>query len=95
MITIDSRLVPLLEILAADGEVLHYSVRRAEAGLDQWAVDLARTDGEGTYRVSLGATGKWRCTCPDWRYRRRKDIRGCKHTSEIQALKRLAEELAA
>lgn len=86
---IDDRGLLTLEILAGNGEVISYVVTRAPDGLDQWAVTLARTDGEATYRIAFDGK-RYRCSCPHWRFRGgNKD----KHIRAIVALRRLIEEL--
>lgn len=97
-IAIDERHLASLEIPDSEGEVHSYQMERTPAGLDDWAVLLTRTDGvgESPWRVAVDGEGVWRCSCPDWVYRRRRN-RGhkgpCKHMTAARDLYALALEL--
>lgn len=97
VLAIDTRQVVTLEVADAQGEVHSYSIEAAPPGLDEFSLYLTRLDTGDRHRVAVDARGRWRCSCPDHRYRRSKggDPRDkCKHVQNVKALRRLLESLA-
>ena len=94
-IQIDDRGLWTLSLEDSKGERHDYAVKRIAAGLDAFALELRRLDTGATYRVGIDRAGVPRCTCPDYRYRRKDGVRWCKHCLPAKSLKRLLDELAS
>ena len=93
-IEIDERGIATVEIADAEGELHSYSIERAPAGLSDAAFALTRLDSQECYRVELFPSGRWRCSCPSWKYRRGGEHpHGCKHTSALTPLYRFLSRL--
>jgi hypothetical protein len=73
-----------------------YVLARVPPGLDRWAAVVRKKASGAEYRVALDWRGRWRCSCPAWKYfrspdgRRREPDERCKHASEIKRLHSLA-----
>lgn len=75
----------------ADGEERSYLLRPCPPGVSVAAWQLTRTDTEASYRVSLDAPGRWSCSCPDEKYRKR-DRQQCKHILALQPFRLWLEQ---
>lgn len=90
----DDRGILSLEIAGPDGEVHSYAIAPAPEGLDRWAVELTRLDGQGDspYRIALDPRGRWNCDCTNARYRKR-NTGPCKHVVAVRGLYLLMRDL--
>jgi hypothetical protein len=76
----------LLEIEDHAGEVWAYRLAPAPLGLARWAVLVTMTsEPDRSYRVALDTGGRWDCTCPAHKYRKR-GADPCKHVEHLKVL---------
>jgi len=83
-----------VEIPDPDGELHTYRWRLIDADFDLWAILLSRTDTDLTYRVAELAPGRWTCSCPAEKYRKR-GTDHCKHCSAVRCLRAFLKQLNA
>ncbi len=50
---------------------------------DAWS--FASSGGSTTYEVLRQPDGSLTCNCPGWTFKRKGDVRGCKHTKAVEA----------
>ena len=86
IITINDAGQALVEIPDPDGELHSYRWRIIDADFDLWALLLTRTDTDLSYRVAELAPGRWTCSCPAEKYRKRNQEH-CKHTQAARCLR--------
>jgi len=75
-----------VEIIDPEGEVHSYRWRIIDSDFDLWALLLTRTDTDLTYRVAEQAPGRWSCSCPAEKYRKR-GTDHCKHIAGARGLR--------
>jgi len=76
----------VLEIADADGEVHAYRWRIIDGDFDLWALLLTRSDTDLSYRVAEEKPGRWTCSCPVEKFRKRGQDH-CKHAQAARSLR--------
>lgn len=94
ILSLEENVALTLEIADAEGCLREYKLTPQPPGLDRLCFTLLRADTQALYHVLLSAHGFWRCTCPQWKYRKQQ-ADDCKHTRALRTLADFARMFTA
>jgi len=79
--------LPIVRIADSQGRLHDYTLAVVVRPVARWSCRLIRLGASGEvaaeYLVQHWPHGNWTCTCPDFRMRRRKLGRPCKHVCAV------------